>query len=399
MSSADAAALEATEDWFLKRGLPHFIAHYSATRDVLTRAVPVLTLIFLIEVANAPKRSFPIWLDVVAVVVGFAILLGAWMVANAARHRPLLQRPDDVGVFEMAVFVLAPPAIPLVFGGQWRSAIITAAANVVLLGAVYLVTSYGLVPMTRWAAGETLHELNAVVGLFVRALPLLVLFVTFIFLQNEAWQITADLYGPFYWIVLAVFPVVGALFAAIRLPKEIGELSHFESWDTLVGRVERTPIEPVLHNGIDAPVTAAPPLGRRQWGNVGLVVLFSQALQVVLVSAMVFAFLVFFGFLVVTEPIVAGFIEGPPHVLATLDLWGRQMVLTEELLRVTGFLTVFSGFYFAVSVLTDTTYRAEFLEEVVDEMHRSLAVRAVYLAALAQRDDAPVGAAPVTPRR
>jgi hypothetical protein len=112
------------------------------------------------------------------------------------------------------------------------------------------------------------------------------------------------------------------------------------------------------------------------------------------VSVMVFAFLFLFGFLVVTEPIVAGFVGAPPHVLATLDLWGRQMVVTEELLRVAGFLTVFSGFYFAVSVLTDDTYREEFLEEVVGEMRRSLAVRAVYLAGLAQRDRAGSGRAP-----
>jgi hypothetical protein len=61
------------------------------------------------------------------------------------------------------------------------------------------------------------------------------------------------------------------------------------------------------------------------------------------------------------------------------------MVVTEELLRVTGFLTVFSGFYFTVSVLTDDTYRQEFLDEIMGEMRRSLAVRAVYLAVLARR--------------
>jgi hypothetical protein len=384
MNTADAAAIRETEQWFVKRGLPHFIDDYSATRDVLTRAVPVLTLIFLIEVANAPKRSFPIWLNAVAVGVGFAILLGAWMLANMLRHRPLLARPDSVGVFEVAVFVLAPPAIPLVFGGQWRSAVGTAALNLGLLAAIYVVTSYGVIPMTRWAAGETIHELNTVVGLLVRALPLLVLFVTFIFLQNEAWQITADLDGPFYWIVLALFPIVGILFAIIRLPKEIGQLSQFESWDTLVGRVLGTPVE-ALAGSTAKPLAETPVLRRRQWGNVGLVVIFSQALQVVLVSAMVFAFLLFFGFLVVTEPIVEGFVGGTPHVFATLDLWGRHMVLTEELLRVTGFLTVFSGFYFAVSVLTDDKYREEFLDEIVGEMRRSLAVRAVYLAALVER--------------
>jgi hypothetical protein len=385
VSTGDEAALRQTEAWFIKRGLPHFIANYSATRDVLTRAVPVLTLVFLVEIVNAPKRSFPIWLDVLAVAGGFAILLGAWIGANAVRDRPLLARPVDVGPFEVAVFVLAPAAIPLIFGGQWRSALATAAINLGLLAAIYFVTSYGIIPMTRWAAGETSRELNAVVGLFVRAMPLLVLFVTFIFLQNEAWQITAHLYGPFYWIVLCLFPVVGGLFAVIRLPRLIGQLSDFESWSTLVGRVEGTPVA-ALAGTTAKPLTAAPPLGRRQWGNVGLVVLFSQALQVVLVSAMVFAFLFGFGVLVMTAPLVESFVGSPPHVLATLDLWGRQMVVTEELLRVTGFLTVFSGFYFAVSVLTDDTYREEFLEEVVGEIRRALAVRAVYLAALVNPD-------------
>jgi hypothetical protein len=383
----DAETIPRTERWFVKRGLPHFIDDYSASRDVLTRAVPALTLVFLVEIVNAPKRSFPLWLDAVAVVGGFAILLGAWMVANAIRDRPLLARPVDVGSFEVAVFVLAPAAVPLVFGGQWRSALATAAVNLGLLAAIYVVTSYGLVPMTGWAARETVRELNTVAGLLVRALPLLVLFVTFIFLQNEAWQITADLHGPFYWIVLGVFPMVGGLFAVIRLPREIGSLSTFESWDTLVGRVEGTPVE-TLAKRTTQPVVATRPLSRRQWGNVGLVVLFSQALQVVLVSAMAFVFLMGFGVLVVSEPIVERFVGTDPHVLATLDLWGRQMVVTEELLRVTGFLTVFSGFYFAVSVLTDETYRAEFLEEVVGEMRRSLAVRAVYLAALGQRERA-----------
>ncbi len=373
-----------TEHWFVQRGLPHFIDDYSATRDVLTRAVPILTLIFLIEVANAPKRSFPIWLDAVAVGAGFAILLGAWMLANVLRHRPLLARPDSVGVFEVAVFVVAPPAIPLVFGGQWRSAIGTAALNLGLLAAIYVVTSYGVVPMTRWAAAETVRELNAVVGLFVRALPLLLLFVTFLFLTAEVWQVSDGLTGPFYWLVLGLFVVIGVLFAVIRLPKMIGELSDFESWDVVVGRVEGTPVSGVAHE-VARPAGDAPALSNRQWGNVGLVVLFSQGIQVILVTAMIGVFLAAFGMVVVTEPTIEAFVGGDPHVLATLDLWGRHMVLTEELLRVAGFLSVFSGFYFAISVLTDARYREEFLEEIIGEMHRSLAVRAVYLAVLERR--------------
>jgi hypothetical protein len=377
-------AISETERWFLKRGLPHFIDNYSPTRDVLTRAVPLLTLIFLIEVANAPSREFPLWLSALAVATGFGILLGAWMLANRIRERPLLARPVDVGAVEIVVFVFVPPALPLLFGGQWRSALATAIGNALLLAVIYLGTSYGVVPMTRWAAARTARELEQVMRLLVRALPLLILFITFIFLQNEAWQITAELHGAYYWIVLGLFVVIGIGFSVIRLPREIGELSDFESWNVVTDRAVGTPAEPLLRE-VPEPHGETAPMTKRQWGNVALVVLFSQGLQVLLVSAMVFVFLFVFGVLVVTEPVARGFIDAPPHVLATLDLWGRDLVMTEELLRVTGFLTVFAGLYFTVTALTDEAYRREFIGEILEEMRRSLAVRAVYLAARNQK--------------
>jgi hypothetical protein len=378
---SDPATTE-TERWFLKRGLPHFIADYSPTRDVLTRAVPLFVLIFLFEVANAPSRDFPIWLDIVAVAVGFGILLGAWMLANGVRGRPLLARPESIGVFEVAVFVLAPPAIPLLFGGQWRSALATAIGNLLLLVVIFLGTSYGVVPITRWAGARTARELEQVMSLLVRALPLLILFITFIFLQNEAWQITAGLHGPYYWIVLGLFVVIGVGFSVIRLPREIGQLSEFESWDVAVGRVDSTPASALVDEATPNQRADTPPLSKRQWGNVALVFLFSQGLQVMLVSAMVFVFLFVFGVLVVTEPVARGFVDAQPNVLASFELWGRDLVITEELLRVTGFLTVFSGLYFSVTAVTDESYRKEFSGEILEEMRRSLAVRAVYLAAL-----------------
>ncbi len=379
-------AILATERWFLKRGLPHFIADYSPTRDVLTRAVPLLVLIYLFEVANAPSRDYPIWLDVVAVVTGLAILLGAWMVANRIRGRPVFARPERIGLFEVAVFVLAPPALPLLFGGQWRSALATAIGNALLLAVIYLGTSFGIVPMTRWAGARTARELEQVVSLLVRALPLLILFITFIFLQNEAWQITRSLHGPYYWIVLGLFVFIGVGFSGIRLRNQISELSKPEKWRVAASRVEGTPAAELVHELPSDQEIDPPPLTWRQWGNVGLVVLYSQFLQVALVSAMVFVFLLVFGGIVVTEPVARGFVDAPPHVLASLDLWGRHMVITEELLRVTGFLTVFSGLYFAVTAQTDETYRREFIGEILEEMRRSLAVRAAYLVARRRKE-------------
>ena len=57
------------------------------------------------------------------------------------------------------------------------------------------------------------------------------------------------------------------------------------------------------------------------------------------------------------------------------------MVLTRELLHVSAFLAAFSGLYFTVVLLTDATYREEFLEEVLADVREAFAVRAVYLAA------------------
>jgi hypothetical protein len=218
-------------------------------------------------------------------------------------------------------------------------------------------------------------------SLLVRALPLLILFITFIFLQNEAWQITADLHGPFYWIVLGLFVVIGVGFSLIRLPREIGELSDSESWDVVLGRVQGTPASPLVDEVAPDQRGEEHPLSKRQWGNVALVVLFSQSLQILLVSAMVFVFLFVFGLLVVTEPVARGFVDATPHVVVTFDVWGRELVITEELLRVTGFLTVFAGLYFTVTAVTDQAYRREFIGEILEEMRRSLAVRAVYLGA------------------
>src|SRR5207244_1151387 len=113
--------------------------------------------------------------------------------------------------------------------------------NLLLLAVIFLGASYGVVPITRWAGARTARELEQVMSLLVRALPLLILFITFIFLQNEAWQITAGLHGPYYWIVLGLFILIGVGFSVIRLPREIGELSDFESWDVVVGRVDGTP--------------------------------------------------------------------------------------------------------------------------------------------------------------
>jgi len=372
-------AVAETERWFVARGIPHFIFQYSASRDVLTRAVPLLGLIFVVEVVGALNLEWPWWLNVLAALGGVAILVGGLAVGNRLRHRPALARPQRIGPPDLAVFVLVPPILPLVFGGQVRSAVLTAGFNIALVGGTYLVTSYGIVPMTRWGLGRSARQVGDLFNLLVRALPLLLLFVTFLFVNAEVWQVSASLTGPFFWVTVMLFVVIGVVFVVTRLPREIGDLATFESDDELRRLVAPTPASALTPR---RPVTPAPSLSRKEWGNVGLVVLFSQGLQIAFVAVLIGAFFVAFGLITMRVPTIEAWTGGSAHVLADWRLWGQPVPLTEELLRVAGFLAAFSGLYFTVVALTDETYRREFYEDVVAEVHEVFAVRAVYLAAV-----------------
>lgn len=376
-------ALADTERWFVSRGIPHFIDGYSASRDVFTRAAPVLTLVVVVEVVVALNFSWPWWLNVSAAVGGLAVLIAAWGLTNALRRRrPLFGRPGRIGPVELVLFVIAPAALPVLFGDQRASALATAGTNAGLLVAVYAVTSYGVVPLTLWAAGRLWRQVGAVFGLLVRALPLLLLFVTFLFVNAEVWQVAAGLTGPFLAATLGLFAVIGTVFLVTRVPREVSQLNTFDSWVEVTDGVCGTPAE-VLAEVSPPPLSPplSPRLSRREWGNVGLVVVFSQGLQVVLVGTMMAAFFVVFGLLTITPAVIQSWTGQAVHELATVTLWGRPVLLTEELLRVTAFLGAFSCLYFAVYAITDTTYRQEFFDELVGEVREALAVRAVYRAA------------------
>ena len=64
----------------------------------------------------------------------------------------------------------------------------------------------------------------------------------------------------------------------------------------------------------------------------------------------------------------------------SFELLGGRLTITEELLRVSGAIAAFGGVYYAIAVLTDSTYREEFLEDIVGELRETFPLRAEYLA-------------------
>ena len=122
------------------------------------------------------------------------------------------------------------------------------------------------------------------------------------------------------------------------------------------------------------------PLGERQRRNVGLVLFTSQAVQVLTVTLMVFVFFVVFGLFAVTPGVRESWLgTSDANVILNLTVFDGDYELTVELIKVAAALAAFSGLYFAVAMLTDSTYREEFLVEVTEELQQTFRDRVEYL--------------------
>ncbi|MEA2149675.1 MAG: hypothetical protein QOD69_1505 [Solirubrobacteraceae bacterium] len=343
--------LAAYERRLRRAGLPLLIEDYSAYEDVFTRAVPLLGLVFIGQLLGAVQLDWPLWANVLALAGGLAILVGGVAVVNHGRGRPALSIPDRVGPVELAAFLLVPALLPLVFGGQVVSAMVTAAGNAALLALIYLVVGIGLLSILRWAGARLVSQLAASLKLLTRAVPVLLIFMIVMFISTECWQVFADLSTPALGGVIGLFLGIGSMFVATRLPAEVRELER--------------------------DVGADPPLSGSQRFNVGFVLFVSQGLQVLVVAALVGAFFVAFGALAITPHVVEIWVGHRPQAIAGHD------ALSVELLKVSSALAAFSGLYYAIAVLTDATYREEFLDDLQVSLRETFRDRARYLEARA----------------
>ncbi|RYB96318.1 hypothetical protein EUA06_01695 [Nocardioides glacieisoli] len=313
------------EEWFLAHGLPYFVAEERAAARAGLR----------------PRRLVPVLVLLVVVAVAAGGLLG-WA-SDTYSAGP--------GVWITVMFL----------GLLW-----------------YAATALHARPILGFALSRTLGSLRYLVPMASRALPLLLVFVTFLFVNAEAWEMTSNLpFGVLWFTVLLMFGLA-VLFLMTRLPEEVDRVDDEVDGDFLVRACADTPLEEASRRvaadpSID-PQEHAQVEGFERW-NLILVLLVIQAVQVLLLSLTVFAFFMLFGSLVMET--------------ATQESWtGRDNVgnapflphVSVSLMKVSLFLASFSGFYFTVSAVTDDTYRRQFFSVVERQLERAVGMRAVYLA-------------------
>jgi hypothetical protein len=314
----------AVEAWFLAHGLPYFVAEERAAARAGLR----------------PRRLVSLVVVLVVLAAGAGVL--AWASESYA----------------------AGPAL-------WLS--------VAVLGLLwYASTALHARPILGFALSRTLGSLRFVAPMASRALPLLLVFVTFLFVNAEAWEMTSNLPFGLLWVTVLLMFGLAVLFLLTRLPEEVDRVDDEVDDAFVVRACAGTPLEAASREmaadpDID-PQDHAQVTGFERW-NLILVLLVIQTVQVLLLSVTVFAFFMLFGSLVMET--------------STQESWtGRSDVgnapflphVSLSLMKVSLFLASFSGFYFTVSAVTDDTYRRQFFSVVESQLERAVGMRAVYLA-------------------
>ncbi|MEU4293671.1 hypothetical protein AB0E63_36080 [Kribbella sp. NPDC026596] len=348
-----SAELERYEQRFRRAGLPLFIEDFSPTHDIFTRATPLLVLVFLSEMIGATSLDWRWWQNLLASVAALIVLIGAFGALNKLRGRPFWSLPTRFGIPELAVFVLVPALFPLVTQGQVRQFFGIAFGNLLLLGAVYVVVGYGLIATTYWGLRRLAGELANSVASLVRALPLLLVFSLVLFVNTEMWQVFAGMPVAFIVFSVIAFTVLSTLFLLIRLPREV--------------------------DAIERDAGSGPPLRRIQRLNISISLVIRQWMQVLVVSAGVGLFFVAFGMLAISAHIYDQWGVEPGSWSYDITLLNHELLISASLVKVAVGIANFTGLYYSIALLTDSTYRTEFLDNVSAELRDLFTARAAYL--------------------
>jgi len=270
-----------------------------------------------------------------------------------AQVRTRLSRARLIGVAGVGLVLAVPAGVGAgVWSSQISAGITTGVTVALLVAATYAGRALRVGLIAWWAVRHTFSSLGLLFPLATRALPMLLLFITFLFINTEVWMVASALDGGILWGAVLLFGAVAVGFLVVRLTEELDRL------DDEIGRAEL---------GERADIVGL------QRVNLVLVLLITQALQVMLLALSVFVFFIVFGAVAMDEQVLESWIGEP------LSYPFGIRPISRELGQVSVFLAAFSGLYFAVYAVTDDSYRRQFFTDVLGELEQALRVRVRYL--------------------
>lgn len=379
--------LDDIHEWFLSRGLPVVLDRRVRSRELIDRAAPMIGVagagVALYELISTDNDTRSIVLMILLGVV--ALLMAAQPLVLTALQRVGTIRADVVrralSWLVIAIFVVALPATDT---GSWPEA--AAKMPAFLLAALVLIwlTYLGAGSIGLWALRYASTQFGALGTLMSRALPLLMLTVV-VFFTGELWQLSARITRERLWQTIGFLALTATVFMVATVRDELNNLRE--------NRAERpapaallagTPLADLT--GADGPEPPRPALRWPERLNVLLVMVVSQAIQVVFFTTGVFAFFMLLGIVAVPHDVMALWSNeaacpsgaAPP----CSGTWcGIRIGVPQTLIHMSLLVAVLSGLYFTVNSSIDPQYRTRFFEPLIADVAVSLAGRDVYLSA------------------
>ena len=226
--------------------------------------------------------------------------------------------------------------------------------------------------MVRSLVQSVLRRSNAMLAV----VPLLLVALTLSFFSTEVWQTIGRLRGLPIVLTAALFVGLAAAFATRQSRPDLDRLARFDGSDDL-----RAALPPRLSGrlaGVSFDADSAPGLRRRERTNLVAISVWSQVVTAAVIGLIVFGFFVVLGVLAVDEPAIVAWLGQEPSIVVQLTVDGHKYVLSTELVRVSAFVGVFTGFYFIVSSSSDLRLRADLASDHEQHVRACLAVRHAY---------------------
>lgn len=370
MSADMPAEPEAAERWFLDRGLPAVLRRGALLHRVWSRSAPALAALAVValnsifvvavsgqhtvDISGRPDLPEGVVLTLLAIQLPFAALAG-WMVSRVeSRARRVI----------IANLALAVIALGSAFGGPARYA----SVNVVVFGtavvAVLLGTATGIGSILGWAATMTLFNLALAAGMFVRALPV-VLLTFLVFFNTYVWLMTSLISRGRLWLGIGFLLLIAGSFLVSSTLAELRRLMRApETALADTARLAGTPFA-------DVPDAPGPPvLTVTERLNAVFVVAASQMVHVLTVAVLTGSVFFVLGLILVSPEVLDAWTRGNGRPDG--EVLGMTLPIPDSLIQTTMLLTAITFMYLAAKAVTDAQYRSQFLDPIIDDIRLNL---------------------------
>lgn len=370
---------EQVHEWFLRRGLPLVLTRRVRSRGLIERSAPMISSVgaltaftmLLSEVTGEnPNYGYALRLGIIG-----AVLVAAPFVLVALHRRSTAlgeatRRWGAWGV--MALFVLV---MPVTVSGLSGAAAAEAPLFVLISLLAIWLTYLGFGSIAAWAFRYAWVELGALGNLMSRALPLLMLTVV-VFFTGELWQLSARATRQRLWETVGFLALVALLFMVTTIRDEVRALREDRAEQDYAAQL-------LADTPFSAPADARTALSKGELFNVVAVMVVSQAIQVVLFTAGLFAFFLALGIIAIPFDVMVLWASeetcqvGQPPCAGTW--FGIHIPIPQTVVHTSLFVAVLSGLYFTVSTSVDPLYRERFFDPLIADVAVSLAARDAYL--------------------